>query len=975
MTEPQPRSTATHGAEEHPGTVLGIHSPQFKWIALALVAAMVLLAALAPRIGLLHAAPWALGLVMGVVFFVLLGQGRPAGQILDWADQVFTRGNARPTVDGAPPPRGAGVFPDAYLAEGILIFGNPAAGALSAGWLVELPDLQAASFTEQNRVQDALVAILHQLPAEWRASVQWWEDPEPLDQLLDYQAQTEQAAEPATRFLRNANFLDLHQRLQRGELRRKRLALFVGCKPSAVRPPWRRVRAEQHHAHRLAQLAAAFQEWDQTLNHSLALAGGRARRLTDADLIRRWTATLNPSLATRAGVDPVTHFDPERTLLDHCWHSELRAQRGEGFLLDGSYHAVLSLKRLPRETHPTIGYRLTRLPFGGCTITYHLSRIPRDVAVARAQRDLDRLNQQLARRPDERLEVNRAQLQEKIRRLANGDILPLEIEILLIVVAPTPEELRERVAIVKSSIQDLNGAQYYEATLPATARNLFARTLPGWLAGSHRCFPLYGESRYVADLILMAGSWSGHPGPVEALFPGADGNLVNVVTFLGEGADATPQNLIILGSVGSGKSVALNKLLRETESAYAYTVILEEGLSHAAYTRGLGAEPIVFRLDGNLTLNPFDTRRLPLGSFQRSTLTATLALMAGVPAEEDQAARQSALLARHLNQLYEDHAQDRLGTWTAPQREALVREAFLLHRWSAERSLSQLEAFLEFREQQRDRPGEVQEQLERCTAAELRQFESQYADEVLTLVYAGLGPEEQPTLSAFREHLELAGEDEDACRWLALRLAAWCRGGNYGSLLDGASNVPPATRVAHYEQGSLPDSARDLKTVLSVLILNRERQHILSLPRALRKRIVIEEVSRFLDLPRAEVFLRELFEQFRKFNCQVSIVAQSYSRLADTHIRVALVGNTRGWMIFNTGSREDVERLGRDLDLSRLAQETILRLPRPDQQTRSKFSEFLYFHTDARHPICGSVRYFRLPDPDLTTLGQTPPRP
>ena len=58
--------------------------------------------------------------------------------------------------------------------------------------------------------------------------------------------------------------------------------------------------------------------------------------------------------------------------------------------------------------------------------------------------------------------------------------------------------------------------------------------------------------------------------------------------------------------------------------AYAYTVILEEGLSHAAYTRGLGAEPIVFRLDGNLTLNPFDTRRLPLGSFQRSTLTLSL---------------------------------------------------------------------------------------------------------------------------------------------------------------------------------------------------------------------------------------------------------------------------------------------------------------------------------------------------------------
>jgi hypothetical protein len=181
------------------------------------------------------------------------------------------------------------------------------------------------------------------------------------------------------------------------------------------------------------------------------------------------------------------------------------------------------------------------------------------------------------------------------------------------------------------------------------------------------------------------------------------------------------------------------------------------------------------------------------------------------------------------------------------------------------------------------------------------------------------------------------------------------------------------TRVAHYYQGPIPDSARDLKTVLGALILNRERQHILSLPRAQRKRLVIEEVSRFLDLPRAEVFLRELFEQFRKFNCQVTVVAQSYSRLADTPIRVALVGNTRAWMIFNTGSREDVERLGRDLDLPRLAQETILRLPRPDQQTGPKFSEFLYYHTDARRPICGPVRYYRLPEPD-SSLISTPSR-
>ena len=73
------------------------------------------------------------------------------------------------------------------------------------------------------------------------------------------------------------------------------------------------------------------------------------------------------------------------------------------------------------------------------------------------------------------------------------------------------------------------------------------------------------------------------------------------------------------------------------------------------------------------------------------------------------------------------------------------------------------------------------------------------------------------------------------------------------------------------------------------------------------------------------------------------------------------MGCARAWLIFNTGDSQDITRLGTDLGLSSVAQEAIRRFPRPDQMPEPKYSEFLYFHTDARQPICGTARYVLLP--------------
>jgi len=200
---------------------------------------------------------------------------------------------------------------------------------------------------------------------------------------------------------------------------------------------------------------------------------------------------------------------------------------------------------------------------------------------------------------------------------------------------------------------------------------------------------------------------------------------------------------------------------------------------------------------------------------------------------------------------------------------------------------------------------------------------------------------------------------------LAVLLAPWCQDGPYGRLFDGPTNIPLNSQVWHAELGFIPEAAKDLEGVVAFAALNTLRDRCLYLPRSMRKRVVIDEVSRFLDVPGGEAILRELFESFRKHNTQVIIIAQQYARIADSAIRAAIMGNARAWLIFNTGDAQDIARLGTDLGLSQVAQEAIRRFPRPDQMSGPKYSEFLYLHTDARQPICGTVRYVLLPHDEV----------
>ena len=944
--------TSTHSAIEDGGGLWGIQIQSLFWVAPFAALSLGVFVVLAPKIGPLQAA---LRTVVPMAFAIcclrLFQQCGPKGHLRDHVESIINGGDASPRRSVGPLQSTLfSPFPDGYILDGLLVFGG-ISGHVSRGFWLETPDLRTASIGERNRSQSTWSDILRVIPEGWSAQFLEVDDDSALrPQLSEYQCQTQDCRNPTFRNLRQANYQQLGGELDAGRLRLRRVALFVGY-------PLKQGRRDESHI--LGEANNGFRQWEHTLQQLLARIGGRAISMNDSDILRLWVERFNPSLRCETTKDVTEYLEPTESILDNVWRSELRSAANQGFVLDGYHHLAVSLKRLPAETFPTIIHSLAYLPFKGVSVTVQIQKLEKEPLLKQAQTKVERLHHQLQAKPNEKLAVSLRQLTSKIRRLTADGVVPLEVELIVVVRAQTESEVLDKSAAVKAAIQRMSGAQAFEAALAATSRNLFAKSLPGWMGSSHVGYRHYCEDPTVSDLLPIAASFRGHPSKVDCLFPGGDGGLVNVASFLGEGASMTPQNFVVLGAPGVGKSVTVCKILMVSGHSIGFTAIVEQGLSQAPFTRALNSEPFLLRSEGNQTFNVLSTNGLPWSPFCSATTAGIVVRMMGIPTDEDRARRQHALVSREIQRLVGEHAEETLRKWPNHRRNALRRESAVIARRTESGAGSLVDAFLSFRQSQANNPVEAAAELAALSEAELMEHEHGHSCELHELVYAYLAPEEHLTLSSLRESLELSSEDE--CRTLSILLVPWCEGGAHGKLFDGATNIPLGGPVLHYELGFIPEGARELKSIVGFAALNSIRDHCLRLPREMRKRIVIDELSRFIEVPGGEAILRELFESFRKTNTQIIIIGQQYSRIADSPIRAAIMGCARAWLIFNTGDSQDITRLGTDLGLSSVAQEAIRRFPRPDQMPEPKYSEFLYFHTDARQPICGTARYVLLP--------------
>jgi len=872
--------------------------------------------------------------------------------------------------------------PNGFFVRDLIVFNHLRRGGYVAkGFVLEAPDLTNSPIADLNDFQDQICLLLASLHENQRLQVQYFCDSDYKTELLRYQAETEKMSNLWTKRTRNERFTRFWQAMTERKLRRQRVVLYVTRSlentPKLVQTAKGR---RDYYATLLDQLVTEYEHAHRLLLEIFSNTGTRIMPMGDADHLRHYARFLNPSFNDRFDFDPFESFEPELSIQENCWHSEGNGQSDFGFFLDGHYHSVIVLTRWPRTTYPGIIQRLTNLRLLDYTITVNIDPLPVTKEISKEEKAHDRVAGDYASEKKISLLTVMEKKQRKIHALMQGQSIPFNASFIVRVWDKSKEGLNAKAAALKNAIQSMNAAQYFEANLPTTSKNLFFQTWPGWTWGRYEHRKLYAEHRYLADMLPLTSTFAGHLATAEAIYDGPAHNLIGIETFSGSEDNKSPQHAVLLGMSGAGKSVTMCDLLSQTEGYFAYTVIIEEGLSYGIYTATVeeGARPIIIHPDGDLTINYLDTKGLPLTPDHLSAATALVARMIGTSAQEDKQMLRQAQIAKYISLLYEDSFQD----WCKKRHAELLniaRHALALQQFRKDRmppGATTLETFADFRDQARSGliPSQAgftsnewgRDYLARFDEGTVLRFlkDPKTSKEVRNLSFSYFAPEDFPTHRMLQELMMLdpMGAERDQIMEIATLLLPWCRDGNYGCLFDGVTNISLTGKIAHFELGYIPESAKELKSAAGFLITNHARKHIITLPRALRKRNVYEEVARFLDIPGGQEIVQESYAQLRKFNCWNISIVQQYARFKQSRIRSAVFGNSRQFYIMRQNDRTDLEDMSKDIALPEVTQHAIMNYALPDHQPGQKYAPFTYFHTDSVRNICGTAHNIASPE-------------
>ena len=202
-----------------------------------------------------------------------------------------------------------------------------------------------------------------------------------------------------------------------------------------------------------------------------------------------------------------------------------------------------------------------------------------------------------------------------------------------------------------------------------------------------------------------------------------------------------------------------------------------------------------------------------------------------------------------------------------------------------------------------------------------------------------------PTLSDLQDELHSCshqqGPHQELCSVLASLLRPWLRDGRHGRIVDGASNIDLGSadlhendplKVVHFELEKIGKAETELRAVVGFLITNAVRNHIQGMPRAIKKQVIIEEMSSFLTIPNGEEIVIDYYERMRKYSAQVVSVFQQYSSLLEAHPKVAkaIIGNSSGMLLLRNTNRADLDTFSSFVRLPEVIKDKIRSFPKPD---------------------------------------------
>ena len=545
---------------------------------------------------------------------------------------------------------------------------------MSKGFIFEAPDLTNSPVADLNDFQDQLCLLLASLHEHQRLQVQYFCDSDYKGELLRYQQETEKFSNVWTEARAQRTVLcATGRRCRSAKLRRQRVIFYISRSLENVPKAFQTVAARRDYYNTLLdQLETEFEHVHRLL---LEIFGsGGARILPD---VRPRPLPALQAVSQSVAERPLRFRPGGRFRVRTFDSGELLAQRGQrpvsdfGFFLDGHYHSLIVLTRWPRTTYPGIIQRLTNLRLLDYTITVNVDPLPITKEINKEEKEHDRVAGDYASEKKISLLTVMEKKQKKIHALMQGQTIPFHAMFAIRVWDKTRDGLNAKAGAIKNAINSMNAAQYFESNLPSTSKNLFFQTWPGWTWGRYEHRKLYAEHRFLADMLPVTSTFTGHLGDRRGDLrrPAQQPCRHRDVLRLGWTTKrrSTPCCSECPARASPSPSATCSRRPRVISVTPSSS---RKDLSYGIYTATVeeGARPIIIHPDGDLTINYLDTKGLPLTPDHLSAATALVARMIGTSAQEDKQMLRQAQIAKYLNLLYEDAFQD----WQKKRHDQLL---------------------------------------------------------------------------------------------------------------------------------------------------------------------------------------------------------------------------------------------------------------------------------------------------------------
>ena len=838
---------------------------------------------------------------------------------------------------------------------------------LARGAQVEVPDLRSADNRTILDLRSQNAHLLALVGPATAVQVQWTVEDDFGPALDAYEGES-RGGTPWCRRTRAVRRAYYNQRTAEGTLRRERVHLYLGRRCEGLTA--RDVRSVPACESYLRQAASGLDS--QLRMFAMVHPLGQWTPMDSASHALHLRKFLNPSLsrafASSLGGDP-RGFDANLSIRANCLRSDIDAFASGGgaarsglLFFDGNYHALFVMRELPRGTRPGMLVPVLDAVSRGACITLAIRPLPVGREIDRLRREIDELSAFLTDRRAAGVENDIRLRQGRIESLLSSVTIPFNMLFTVRVWSDTPEGIAAKSLAMRTALQGIDGAEFMQVNNAAQARHLFYETIPGNLGGTYRGWDIYVENHNLTDLLPISSTFTGHLDEAQALYDSPGGSIVGVRLVT---ANGTPQHSIVVGVNGSGKTAFLIDLMSQTDGDWAYRFYQEEGMAFVTQAGLCGMRSLVLKESGDCTLNPFDTLGLPLTSAAVARVVRTCMKLVGLSRDEDRNRRREGLIGEYVRSHYEDCAEDWKNAdedrWRSLARRAVAAER--LRRADDDF----LDGHLSLLELERSDPaaaaalvGAPSDDLVLRTS-----LQEQGRRNVESMAFSMLGAADYPRfdgLVALMRHGRLPHHRSAAVAaeldFLSSELAKGLRsGGVVGGFIDGPTNVDLRGCGLHLDTSRLPEGT--LKELAGYVVFDHVRQHILTLPRAASKVMLLDELRRILLIPGATEFVKELLAQMRKYRCVFIGAFQEPSQIddIDPSLTDLLLGQCKQYFLMRQNNADQVRRIGSVIGLPGAARRAIVQHPLVEHQRGArKASYFTYFSRESSAPVCGTVR-------------------